>query len=119
MINILLFLSYTIIERTDWGNSYFQKFSTLKYSFNKNAYVQIHFLHNQDQMVFGFATDEEIKRIEELQFDSKYCSDSYQLSEIQILADKDKTIGGEIPYAKILTPYAFTCKEKYTISEMI
>lgn len=116
MINILLFLSYTIIERTDWGNSYFQKFSTLKYSFNKNAYVQIHFLHNQDQMVFGFATDEEIKRIEELQFDSKYCSDSYQLSEIQILADKDKTIGGEIPYAKILTPYAFTCKEKYTIS---
>lgn len=116
MINILLFLSYTIIEKTDWGDSYFQKFSSLKYSFKKNSYFKFHFLYNQDGMVFGLATDDEIKKIEEYQYKSNYCYNSYKLSAIQFYASQGKTFEGEIPSAQILTPYAFTCKEKYTIS---
>ena len=67
-------------------------------------------------MVFGSATDDEIKRIEEYQYKLKYCSNSYKLSAIRFYASQGKTFEGEITSAQILTPYTFTCKEKYTIS---
>ena len=60
---ILFILSYYTFDYSQNASSYFQKFGFLEYGFKKGAQYSIQFHDSNSEMVFGFATKKEVKRI--------------------------------------------------------
>ena len=116
---ILFILSYYTFDYSQNASSYFQKFGFLEYGFKKGAQYSIQFHDSNSEMVFGFATKKEVKRIKKLQNRQELCKGTQRLSKIQHVINGDKEFSGQIQSKSILTPYAFTCDTNYTINLML
>lgn len=116
MIKIFLFLSYYDFNTSEDSHSYFHDFKFLKYGFKKNANYIINFSSTPKCMVFGLATNKEIKKIKKFKDDQQYCSGLFEMSKIQYFVCNGSVVLGEISSSTILTPYAFTCETSYSLT---
>ena len=62
-------------------------------------------------MVFGLATDKELKKTEQIRFyaNSPYC-EGQSISQINYLISNETLIEGTIQSKKVLTPYIISCQ---------
>ena len=118
MFYVLLLLFYFKRDFYDDSGSYLKKASKLKYGFNEDAtyYYKIISTAVGYDMVFGLATQSEMKEIENKRYYSIYCSGDYNLSRIQYYLTSETEIEGRISSKGILTPYFFTCNQDFRVT---
>lgn len=115
MIHLLFFLSI-YEDHYDVSTEYgFKKYPMLSFGFKKQATFNYDITLPTSAMVFGLATKEEIKNIEKLSPNSKYCSGNYTLAVIQskILSGKSANMSGVILSKGIYTPFTYGCHHDY------
>ena len=72
MFEFLLLLSYRIDVNGDLYSS-LTRLDELTYGFNKNANYELKFSNVQTQMIFGLATQKEMRKIEEKSYQQLPC----------------------------------------------
>lgn len=107
MFEFLLLLSYRIDVNGDLYSS-LTRLDELTYGFNKNANYELKFSNVQTQMIFGLATQKEMRKIEEKSYQQLPCIlNNY--SKIQYLILFDSTISYHTEKKEVLTPYFYKC----------
>lgn len=106
MFEFLLLLSYRIDVYEPY--TFLTSLDELTYGFNKNAYYELKFSNIQTQMIFGLATQKEMRKIEEKSYPQLPCILN-NFSKIQYLILFDSTISYHTEKKEVLTPYFYKC----------
>lgn len=93
------------------GLFYFYQMDNLAFGFVKSGKYSITISDSKCKMVFGLATKQEIKYIDQFSIFKYYCNGSYQLSKIQynISSRSINNIDGIVDYRGVYIPYLFMC----------
>lgn len=111
---IFFFLSYLYVTESFYFDEKINYLDDVEYGFKKNAKVLLNITNTTTQMVFGFATKKEIKKLKSMDLDTQYCYGKEQLTNIQFLINKSiNSYYFTIPSKSVLTPYSIPCKGMY------
>ena len=114
MLQLLFFLSYYEQQIKVASSSYLTKFSFLEFGFKKNAQYFINFSKTAPEMVFGYATKDELEEMELSENDQLLCTGEYKLANVQThIEGGPASITGTIPSKNKLTPFIFSCDKSY------
>lgn len=109
MIQFLIFLSYYQTELETPNDDYYGSFKFLEFGYIENAKYTINIKSPEYQMIFGLATKEELKNIEQKRYKQKYCDGTYKLTDIQYLITTHFIHNDTIGSKSILTPFSISC----------
>lgn len=112
-MHIFFFLSLYSIKESYFSQNPSKYLPNNAYGFVKNSNVFINITSTASLLVFGFASKEEMKKIDSLDLSDKYCEGKEQLSEYQFLVQSNLSITFTTTSKKILTPFYFSCDESY------
>lgn len=112
-MHIFFFLSLYSIKESYFSQNPSKYLPNNAYGFVKNSNVFINITSTASLLVFGFASKEEMKKIDSLDLSDKYCEGKEQLSEYQFLVQSNFSITFTTTSKKILTPFYFSCDEFY------
>lgn len=114
MIHLLFLISFYEQQIEVASLSYLTKFAFLEFGFKKNAEFFVNFSKTAPEMVFGYATKEELEEMEYLKNNQLFCKGGNTLSNVQIHINGGPTnITGIIPSKGKFTPYIFSCNKSY------
>lgn len=113
MILIFVLLERLSLKINVHSRNYFYPFQGLTYGFEKNAVIYYGFFSFETQMVFGLATNKELKEIESKGDSIEYCEGKHNLSKIQFFVVNRSAFTRNITKRMILTPYVFACNTSY------
>lgn len=115
MIHLLFFLSYYEEQIEVASLNHFTKFPYLEFGFKKNAQYFLNFSKTAPEMVFGYATKDELEEIEYYKNDQSYCKGDKELSKVQnYILGGPISVQGTIPSKDKFTPFIFSCDKSYT-----
>lgn len=84
------------------------------YGFKKNSQVSLKISNLTTKIVFGLATDKEIKKLNSLDSCLQYCDGQEKLIQIQFFFNQEDTsVNFQIPSKSILTPFFISCEQVY------
>ena len=112
-MHIFFFLSLYSIKESFFSQNPSKYLPNNAYGFVKNSNVFINISSTASLLVFGFATKEEMKKIDSLDLSDKYCEGKEQLSEYQFLVQSNFSINFTTTSKKVLTPFYFSCDDSY------
>lgn len=115
-MHIFFFLSLYTIQESFFSQKPSKFLPYYAYGFVKNSKVFINISSTASLLVFGFASKEEMKKINSLDLSEKYCEGKEQLSEYQFLVQSNFLINFTTTSKKILTPFYISCDESYLLN---
>lgn len=115
MLQLFFFISYFHKNIRVKSEVYFKSFNILEFGFYKNAKFSIQITNSTTLMVFGLATQKEIKKMNEKRYDIQYCQGKDKMATIQFFVNNSNPFTGNIPKQGILIPFIFSCNNRYTL----